>query len=310
MDLPENADHNHQGAMPSWGMSISPALMPAAFIGHGSPMNTLESNRYTAAWRAFGAALPRPRAVLCISAHWFIHGSAITAMLRPRVIHDFFGFPPELFAFDYPAPGSPEIAEEIAEAVKPHPVALDRDSWGLDHGTWSVLAHVFPRADVPVLQLSVHAGREGPYHLALGQALERLRSRGILVLASGNVVHNLRMIDFGRPDMAFDWGVEFDAAVKDTMTRDPASLPSIASHAAYRFAVPTPDHFFPLYYIAGLAAAANEPARVLVEGCTMGSISMTSYVVGDVSPHPDRAIREGAATLPDPRIIPADDTNT
>jgi 4,5-DOPA dioxygenase extradiol len=288
----------------------APALMPAAFIGHGSPMNTLESNRYTAAWRAFGAAVPRPRAVLCISAHWYIHGTALTAMVRPRVIHDFYGFPPELFAFDYPAPGAPQIAEEIAEAVKPQFVGLDRDSWGLDHGTWSVLAHVFPQADIPVLQLSLHGLRDADYHLDLGRSLAKLRSRGILVLGSGNVVHNLRMIDFRKPDMAFDWGVEFDRAVKDVMTRDPAALPSVASHAAYRLAVPTPDHFLPLYYIAGIAADANEPARVLIEGGTLGSLTMTSYVVGDVHPHPDRSIHEGAATLPDPRVIPADDTNT
>jgi 4,5-DOPA dioxygenase extradiol len=291
-------------------MALPPATMPAAFIGHGSPMNTLERNRYTAAWRAFGAALPRPRAVLCISAHWYIQTTALTAMVRPRVIHDFYGFPPELFAFDYPAPGAPEIAEEIAEAVKPQYVGLDRDSWGLDHGTWSVLAHVFPEADIPVLQLSLHAGRDLDYHVALGRSLEVLRGRGILVVGSGNVVHNLRMIDFRRPDLAFDWGLAFDAAVKDVMTGEAATLPSVASHPAYRAAVPTPDHFLPLCYLAGMCEAAGAPARTLIEGCTMGSISMTSYVLGDVRPRTDAGVREGAATLPDPRVIPADDTNT
>jgi 4,5-DOPA dioxygenase extradiol len=283
--------------------------MPAAFIGHGSPMNTLETNRYTAAWRAFGASIPRPRAVLAISAHWYINGSALTAMPRPRVIHDFYGFPPELFAFDYPAPGAPEIAEEIAEAVKPQWVGLDRDSWGLDHGTWSVLAHVFPRADVPVIQLSLHGGRDAEYHVELGRRLASLRERGILVVGSGNIVHNLRLIDFRQPDLAFDWALRFDEAVTAAMTGRPEELMALPAHPAYGLSVPTPDHYLPLYYIAGMAEAAATAAEVLVRGCTMGSISMTSFVVGEHAPRvPD--VREGAAGLPDPRVVPADDTNT
>jgi 4,5-DOPA dioxygenase extradiol len=283
--------------------------MPAAFIGHGSPMNTLETNRYTAAWRAFGASIPRPRAVLAISAHWYIHGSALTAMAKPRVIHDFYGFPPQLFAFDYPAPGAPEISEEIAEAVKPQFVGLDRDSWGLDHGTWSVLAHVFPQADIPVIQLSLHGGREAEYHLELGRRLAALRERGILVVASGNVVHNLRLIDFRQPDLAFDWALRFDAAVKEAMTGSPETLLALQRHPAYGLSVPTPDHYLPLYYIAGMAQAAGVATEVLVEGCTMGSISMTSFVVGTHAPRASGAT-QGAAGLPDPRIVPADDTNT
>ena len=283
--------------------------MPAAFIGHGSPMNTLETNRYTAMWREFGASVPRPRAVLCISAHWYIMGSALTAMARPRVIHDFYGFPPQLFAFDYPAPGAPQIAEEIADVVKPQFVGLDRDSWGLDHGTWSVLAHVFPRADVPVIQLSVHGGRDAEYHMELGRRLAPLREKGILVVASGNVVHNLRLIDFRRPDLAFDWALRFDEAVRHAMTGEPETLLALTRHPDYALSVPTPDHYLPLYYIAGLAQAARAPAGILIEGCTMGSISMTSFVVGEAAPRaPD--VREGAAGLPDPRVIPPDDTNT
>ena len=282
--------------------------MPAAFIGHGSPMNTLEANRYTAMWHGFGASVPRPRAVLAISAHWYINGSALTAMARPRVIHDFYGFPPQLFAFDYPAPGAPAIAEEIAEAVKPQFVGLDRDSWGLDHGTWSVLAHVFPRADVPVIQLSVHGGRDAEYHMELGRRLAPLRERGILVVASGNVVHNLRMIDFRRPDLAFDWALRFDEAVKQAMTGEPETLLALTRHPDYALSVPTPDHYLPLYYVAGLAQAARAPAAILVDGCTMGSISMTSFLVGEAAPQaPD--VRAGAAGLPDPRVIPPDDTN-
>src|SRR3569832_531785 len=183
--------------------------MPAAFIGHGSPMNTLENNRFTATWREFGQTLPRPCAVLAISAHWFIHGSAVTAMQKPRVIHDFYGFPQELFEFDYPAPGAPDVAAEIAEVVRPDFVALEQDSWGLDHGTWSVLAHMFPKADVPVVQLSVHAGEGMQYHLDLGARLAPLRERGILIIGSGNVVHNLRRIDWHFAGQAFDWAVVF-----------------------------------------------------------------------------------------------------
>ena len=281
--------------------------MPAAFIGHGSPMNTLERNRYTAEWRALGESLPRPRAILAISAHWYIHGTAVTAMRTPRVIHDFFGFPPELFAFDYPAPGSPEVAQEVAELLRPEFVGMDADSWGIDHGTWSVLAHVFPRADIPVVQLSVHAGKPIDWHIDIGRRLAPLRERGVLVVASGNVVHNLRRIDFRRPELAFDWAERFDAAVRDVMTRRPAELASAASHPDYALAVPTDEHFLPLAYVAGLCDSAGEPARPFAEGRTMGSISMTSYLLGAQPPAPNGAAR-GAAPLP--RDVPADDTNT
>ena len=284
--------------------------MPAAFIGHGSPMNTLEENRYTSAWRAFGRALPRPRAVLCVSAHWYVHGTAVTAMPNPRVIHDFYGFPPALFAFDYPAPGAPDVAHEVAEVLKPAHCGLDLDSWGIDHGTWSVLAHVFPKADIPVLQLSLHAGQGADYHLALGERLAPLRARGVFILGSGNIVHNLRRIEFSKPDSAFDWGLRFDEAVHARMTTDPSSLPEVARHPDYALSVPTDEHFLPLYYFAGLCHAAREPARAFVSGCTMGSISMTSYVLGAEAPRGSRDATEGAAPLPDPRVVPPEDTNT
>ena len=273
-------------------------------------MNTLESNRYTSAWREFGAGMPRPRAILAVSAHWFINGTAVTAMPRPRTIHDFFGFPPELFAYDYPAPGSPEVAQEIVDAVKPDYVGLDHDSWGLDHGTWSVLAHMFPRADIPVIQLAIHSGEDLQYHVDLGARLAPLRERGICVLGSGNVVHNLRRIDFRSPDLAFDWGERFDAAVKDVMTRRPAELASVAAHPDYALSVPTPEHFLPLAYLAGMCDAAGAPASVLWEGCTMGSISMTSYGLGVAASGAGAVGKKGAAALPDPARVPPDETNT
>ncbi len=278
-------------------MQTTSNTMPAVFIGHGSPMNTLESNRYTQAWRAFGASLPRPRAILCISAHWFIKGTAVTAMAQPRVIHDFFGFPQALFEFDYPAPGAPDIAAEIAAVLQPSVVALDHDSWGLDHGTWSVLAHMFPTADIPVLQLSIHAGEAIGYHVALGQQLAPLRERGILIVCSGNVVHNLRRLDRQLAEQAFDWARDFDQDVRRIMTTNPGDLVAIAQHPAYALAVPTDEHFLPLAYLAGLAAAAGGGAKVLVDGAVMGALTMTSFVIG-CDPAPANAHGDGDQSLP------------
>ncbi|HEX2541375.1 MAG TPA: 4,5-DOPA dioxygenase extradiol [Caldimonas sp.] len=291
-------------------MTATTSLMPAAFIGQGSPMNTLEVNRYTSAWRHLGRTLPRPRAVLAVSAHWTTHGSAVTAMRRPRVIHDFYGFPQALFEVDYPAPGSPEVAQEVADVVRPGFVGLDHDSWGIDHGTWSVLAHVFPRADVPVVQLSLHAGAGLRYHLELGERLAPLRERGIFILGSGNVVHNLRRIDWNRPDGAHAWGERFDADVKRLMTSAPGDILAVEGHADYASSVPTTEHFLPLLYLAGLCQAAGQAAEVLVEGGTLGSITMTSYLLGcaGLAPAPPHA--DPAAALPDPGTVPPEQTNT
>ena len=257
--------------------------MPAVFVGHGNPMNALERNRYTEAWAAFGESIPRPRAILAISAHWYINASAVTAMAAPRTVHDFFGFPDELFAYEYPAAGSPELAEEVAELVKPMWLGFDSDSWGIDHGTWSVLAHVFPGADVPVVQLSVDASKPLDHHLQLGAALAPLRDEGVLVLASGNVVHNLRAIDFGMLGQGYDWAHRYDDAACELMTTDPGSLGRLVDHPDHLHAVPTPEHWLPLAYVAAMADAEGEVLDVVVDGCEGGSLSMTSYRLGSVA---------------------------
>jgi 4,5-DOPA dioxygenase extradiol len=281
--------------------------MPAAFIGHGSPMNALEVNDFTQSWRDLGHALPRPRAVLAISAHWFIQSTAVTAMPRPRVIHDFYGFPPELFAFQYRASGSPKIAQEIVDVVRPAHVGLDHDSWGLDHGTWSVLAHVFPAADIPVLQLSIHGAAPLAYHLELGARLAPLRERGLFILGSGNVVHNLRRVDWSYGDRGFDWSERFDAHVRSLMTTDPGALAAVEAHPDYQLAVPTSEHFLPLAYLAGLCAAAGEAAQPFTQGCTLGSLSMTSYLLG-MEPPVSRNSGDDSQSLP--ARLPPEQTNT
>jgi 4,5-DOPA dioxygenase extradiol len=280
--------------------------MPAAFIGHGSPMNTLHVNDFTRAWRDLGRALPRPRAILAISAHWFVPATAVTAMAQPRVIHDFYGFPAELFAFQYPAAGSPEVAREIVDAVRPGHVELDHDSWGIDHGTWSVLAHVFPAADIPVLQLSIHARAPLPYHLDLGKRLAPLRDRGVFILGSGNVVHNLRRVDRSCGDRGFEWNDRFDQHVRSLMTSDPAALAGIATHPDYPLAVPSTEHFLPLAYLAGLCTAAGEAAQPFAEGRTLGSLSMTSYLLGM---NPPAARRDGSDEQSLPTRVPPEQTN-
>lgn len=279
--------------------------MPAAFIGHGNPMNALEVNRYTAAWRAFGAAVPRPRAILVVSAHWYVNATAVTAMERPRTIHDFYGFPRELFAVEYPAPGLPGLLDEIRDVVEPTWVGADVDSWGIDHGTWSVLLHAFPDASVPVVQLSLNAEKGLDYHLGLGAKLAQLRRRGVLVIGSGNVVHNLRAVDRAYADDGFDWTRRFDEAAKERVLGDPADVAALDAHRDFAAAVPTPDHFLPLLYFSGLASQDDLRPDVLVDGYAYGSLSMTAYTLGVPTP----ASGGGAAAPPPPSGVSPDDTN-
>jgi 4,5-DOPA dioxygenase extradiol len=254
-------------------------LMPAAFFGHGSPMNALADNQYTRAWRQFGRSVPKPRAILVISAHWYINATAVTAMPRPRTIHDFFGFPRALFDVQYPAPGMPVLAEEISDIVKPTWVGADADAWGIDHGTWSVLRHAFPKADIPVVQLSINADKGFDYHLELGAKLAPLRESGVLIVASGNVVHNLGGIDWSMEESGFDWAERFDDEAKGRMLADPAEVATLDAHRDYRHAVPTPDHFIPLLYLAGLAEAGTSQPELLIDGYNYGSLSMTAYTL-------------------------------
>ena len=254
--------------------------MPALFIGHGSPMNTLELNGFTKGWRGVGKALPRPRAIVVVSAHWFFGATAVTAMEQPRTIHDFYGFPPELFAVEYPAPGAPDVAQEVVDTLAPVWCGLDRDQWGLDHGTWSVLAHMYPEADIPVVQLSINALKPLDYHVDVGRKLAPLRERDILLLASGNVVHNLRRVQWDKPDSAFDWAERFDDSARDQLRTNPGEVLKLVNHPDYPLAVPTPDHFIPLLYIAGIAAESGEHMEPFLKGYSMGSLSMTCYSVG------------------------------
>jgi 4,5-DOPA dioxygenase extradiol len=259
-----------------------PMRMPAAFVGHGSPMNALEHNRYTEAWRQLGASIPRPTAVLAISAHWYVNAIAVTAMPNPRTIYDFSGFPPELSRFSYPVPGSPDLARRVTELLAGHEVIADDGQWGIDHGTWSVLCHIFPNADIPVVQLSIDARLSPAEHVALGKLLAPLREEGVFIVGSGNVVHHLGRISWGREGFGEPWAIEFDEAVKSLAEgNSPARVIETLDRSDAHLSVPTPEHFLPVAYIAGLAEVAGVPLRTFVAGCEMGSLSMRSFVLAD-----------------------------
>ncbi len=256
--------------------------MPAIFVGHGNPMNIIRRNRWTEGWAALGAALPRPRAILAVSAHWYLPAVMVTAMPHPRTIHDFGGFPQELYEMRYPAPGDPSLAARVRDLLAPIPVGLD-EGWGLDHGAWSVLCHMFPKADIPVVQLSIDRTQPPSFHYELGKLLAPLRDEGVLILGSGNLVHNLRTYDWDRPDAeAFDWASSFEEqargllqAGKDAQLID---YPAMGSDA--KLSIPTPDHYLPLLYVLG-SRREGGAVSFPVEGFDGGSMSMLAVRISD-----------------------------
>lgn len=256
--------------------------MPVLFIGHGSPMNAIEENEFVAGWRSVGNSLPRPSAILCISAHWETKGTYVTAMAKPKTIHDFGGFPEKLFEVQYPAPGSPELARETKETIKKTDVGMD-DKWGLDHGTWSVVKHLYPEADVPVVQMSLDYNQNSQYHFDLSKELAPLRRKGVLILGSGNMVHNLSMIAWNKmrePEYGYEWALEAKEKMKKyILSNDNKSLINYKSQGkAFDLAIPTPDHYLPLLYVLALKEE-NEKVQLFNDKAVMGSLSMTSIKI-------------------------------
>jgi len=248
--------------------------MPALFVGHGSPMNAIEDNEFSRAWMETGKALPKPNAILCVSAHWETAGTLVTAMDRPKTICDFYGFPPELDEKKYPAPGSPRLARLIQETANKTQVRLDQ-TWGLDHGAWSVLGRLFPNADVPVVQLSLDRTQAPAFHYALGKELRALREKGILIIGSGNIVHNLRLMAW--QDEGYDWAIEFDETIRQLiLSGDHDSIIRYQNLGqAARLAVPTNEHYLPLLYVLALQGK-QEQVRFFADRVTLGAISMRS----------------------------------
>ncbi len=254
--------------------------MPVLFLGHGSPMNAIELNEFSKGWRTIGKSLPVPNAILCISAHWETKGTFITAMEKPRTIHDFGGFPQELFDVQYPAPGSPELALETQRQLKMTEAGLD-ESWGLDHGAWSVIKHLYPEADIPVIQLSLDYSKSPQYHYELAGKLAALRQKGILIVGSGNMVHNLRTIDWRNPDSGFDWAIEADTKMRGWIEEGnhEALINYEKGGKAFNMSIPTPEHYLPLLYTLGLKTDREEVSLFNTK-TIMGSISMTSVKIG------------------------------
>jgi len=256
-------------------------VMPAIFFGHGNPMNALAANNYTEGWRRIGLDLPKPKAILSISAHWFVPKTALTETSAPKTIHDFGGFPRELYEVQYPAAGKPELARHIQRLLVPLPVSLDQ-SWGLDHGTWSVLRHVYPNADVPVVQLSIDETRPASFHFEIGKKLATLRDQAILIMGSGNLVHNLHTYGWGRqiPD-PYDWAIRFETSARQMIIS--GDYDSLINYEGLGpdalLSIPTPDHYFPLLYILG-CRRDGEAVAFPVEGVDGGSISMLTVKVG------------------------------
>jgi 4,5-DOPA dioxygenase extradiol len=254
--------------------------MPSVFVGHGSPTNALATNAATDGWRALGAALPRPRAILSVSAHWYTSGSFVTTNAVPPTIHDFGGFPKPLYAIRYGAPGDPALAARVIELLAPDPVRPSTE-WGLDHGTWSVLLHMYPKADIPVVQLSIDGTQPAAVHYALGQRLAALRDEGILVLGSGGIVHNLMRVDWANANPPPPWAVDFDERVRAcVLAGDDAALIDYEQLGeGARLSVPTPEHFLPLMYVLG-GRRPGDAVSIPVTGFELGTISMTSVRIG------------------------------
>ena len=255
--------------------------MPAVFFGHGNPMNALLENQYTRSWARIGEQLPRPKAVLCVSAHWYFPATAVTFSVKPRTIHDFGGFPQELYQVEYPAPGSHELASRVQDLLAPTTVELD-ERWGFDHGTWSVLCHVFPQADVPVVQLSIDETKPPEYHYEIGKRLSPLRDEGVFIIGSGNIVHNLHTYAWGRqPVEPFDWAIRFEKQARDLLL-DGDYAPLVAYETLGRDAmlsVPTPEHYLPLLYVLAVSQKGEE-VSFPVEGVDGGSVSMLAVQFG------------------------------
>jgi 4,5-DOPA dioxygenase extradiol len=255
--------------------------MPVAFFGHGSPMNALASNSHTSAWAGFGRSAPRPRGILCVSAHWYIRGTAVTAMTRPQTIHDFRGFPKALYEVQYPAPGDPALAARVKALLTPTAVVQDLTEWGLDHGAWSVLNHVYPKADVPVVQFAIDATKPLAAHYQLAKRLAPLRDEGVLVVGSGNVVHNLEMVRWEEGSEPWPWAARFNSDVRSRLVaNDHASLVDMSALGEDGAkSIPTPEHYVPLLYVIALQRPGDRLAFI-TDGIDLGSISMMSVSIG------------------------------
>jgi 4,5-DOPA dioxygenase extradiol len=258
--------------------------MPVLFLGHGSPMNAIEENEFVQGWIDMGKSLPEPSSILCISAHWETRGTNVTAMVRPSTIHDFGGFPRELFEVQYPAPGNPELAVELKHSIKKTEVGLD-DKWGLDHGAWSVIKHLYPKADIPVVQLSMDYYQPPQYHYDLAKELSFLREKGVLIIGSGNMVHNLGLISWEKmdePGFGYDWAIEANEKMKDLIQSNnhKALIDYKSLGKAVNLAIPTPDHFIPLLYSLALKEE-NEMVNIFNDKAVAGSLTMTSLKIGD-----------------------------
>ena len=258
--------------------------MPVLFVGHGSPMAAFEDNRFTQAWTQLGEALPTPRAIVCVSAHWYTRGTGVTAMAQPKTIHDFYGFPEALYQYHYRAPGDPTLAQQIMELLQPTEVIADVN-WGYDHGSWTVLKHLYPHAQIPVLQLSIDGTQSNEWHYQLGQRLKPLRDQGVLIMGSGNVVHNLRYLQRSENALAHPLAQQFNDYVRTALRQgdDAALIDYAAQGAAASFAVPTPDHYLPLLYVLG-AREPSESMQLVLDEVALASVSMLSVSFGmDIS---------------------------